>query len=79
MKLPPKKAQDIAEVIEHLGKHETIYYQGPLDYKPWRYQVVRFLVNRQHPERSKVTIECGRDRFSDLGLIDHLGRFWLDQ
>jgi len=26
-----------------------------------------------------VTIECGRDRFSDLGLIDHLGRFWLDQ
>jgi hypothetical protein len=25
MRLPPKKAQDIAEVIEHLAKHETIY------------------------------------------------------
>jgi hypothetical protein len=79
MRLPPKKAQDIAEVIEHLAKHETIYYQGPMDHRPWRCQVIRFLVNRLHPERSKVTIECDRIRFHDLGLIDHLDRFWLHQ
>jgi hypothetical protein len=41
--------------------------------------VIRFLVNRLHSERSKVTIECDRIRFHDLGLIDHLDRFWLHQ
>ena len=72
-----KQVEKVEMLIEHISKHDTVYYKAPLNTRPVRCRVVRYTVDHRKPGASCITIK-GPDgtRFDRLRLAEHLDRFW---
>jgi len=66
---------DINELIEHLKKHEYVYYQAPLDARPYSVKIRQYTVNNESFEKSKATLWTSVNGNFTVKLTEHFDRF----
>ena len=70
-----RQFENLGELIEYVKAHKTVWYEGPMNFRPMVAEVRQYTENIRRPENSRVTVWTRENGCLVLYLAKHLDRF----